>query len=206
MGAMAPMFTTRLWRPPVWMKVWTPGNRPARAWRTRLASSSVDSRRRVGGTRRTLTWPELGPALGLKAAPVVGTPEMETTVPRSSEGMTLRTTAATCWTMASVANTEVPCGAWTEMENWLSSVGGKNSVPIPRAAATETRKAAAMAARTAPQWSRVHPRTAWYPSSRRVMRSSLHWARRPTHPPRDTGTIGRRSLVLSTGSMVMETT
>src|SRR5579884_3190857 len=41
MGAMAPMFTTRLWRPPVWMKVWTPGNRPARAWRTRLASSSV---------------------------------------------------------------------------------------------------------------------------------------------------------------------
>ena len=91
----------------------------------------------------------------------MGTPTVDTMEVYSPGLTVVRMISSILATIRSVSSTRVPTGARTRMMNWLSSEGGKNSVPISGRSAT----ALAASARTEPisavRWPSAQPTSRW---------------------------------------------
>jgi hypothetical protein len=91
----------------------------------------------------------------------VGTPTVDTTALISPGVSVARMICSIRATVRSVSSTRVPTGARMRTMNWLSSEGGKNSVPMSgiSAAALATRRR--IAPMSCARWPRAQRSAAW---------------------------------------------
>ena len=115
-----------------------------------------------GSARYTWSWAAWGPVFCEKTPDrPVGTPTVETIEVNSPGRSVAVMMSSILLTMRSVSSTRVPTGARSRRMNWLSSEGGKNSLPISGRSATALDAKTRMPAISVRGWPRDQPRIRW---------------------------------------------
>ena len=206
MGAAAPKLRMRLTMPPNWTWYVVPGNWPPNFGRIAATMSRSLRFRLSGSARYTWSCAAWGPVFWEKTPDRPdGTPTVDTIDVNSPGASVVRMIPSMRATISSVSSTRVPTGARTRMMNWLSSEGGKNSVPMSGRIATAVAASARMPPISVLGCPSAQPRARWYSSSSRSSMRPLQSSARVYRLRRAAGASGLSQCRQSRGVTVRET-